>query len=181
MTTRLIQPSATGNPTPLAIAPGRWIRKTKRTRGGAFFALAFALAWAAIFFVALGNPHLDKTAGEYIGFGVFFFGGAAIGVLYARRVSRAGLLVTRDGVVIRGPVKTWTVSLADAETFEPGVQPGLRNGTPCPMLKRKSGRPVGVWALGHEGLVSRYRRYLQDLEPLCDELNEVLGMSRDMS
>ncbi len=165
-------------PAQLAIAPERWIRTTKRTRGGAFFALVFAVGWTAVFFatIANGNPH--NTTGGDIGFGVFVLGIDAFLVVCARRLSRAGLLMSRDGVVVRGPFKTWAVPLADAESFEPGVQAGGGNGTPCPMLKRKNGGAIGVWALGHEGVVWRYRQYLRDLEPLCDELNAVLGAVR---
>jgi hypothetical protein len=166
--------SAAGGPTPLAVAPDRWIRKARRTRGAAFLALVFALGWAAIFFAATGHPHAHETAESYVGFGVCFFGGAVLCVLYARRLSRAGLLLTRDRVVVRGPIRTWTVSLADAETFEPGIQPSFGNGTPCPMLKRRNGRAIGVWALGREGIVTRYGQYLHELAPICDELNEAL-------
>lgn len=137
-------------------------------------ALILALGMAAVFFatIANGNPH--NTTGSDVGFGVFVLGIDAFLVVCARRLSRAGLLMSRDGVVVRGPFKTWAFPLADAESFEPGVQAGGGNGTPCPMLKRKNGGAIGVWALGHEGVVWRYRQYLHDLEPLCDELNEVL-------
>jgi hypothetical protein len=135
--------------------------QARRTRGAAFLALMFALGWAAIFFAATGHPHAHETAGSYVGFGVCFFGGAVLCVLYARRLSRAGLLLTRDRVVVRGPIRTWTVSLADAETFEPGIQPSFGNGTPCPMLKRRNGRAIGVWALGRE----RDRDALRSIPP----------------
>jgi hypothetical protein len=156
-----------------AVAPNVWIRNTRRTRIAATVAGALSLGFAGIFFVP-GNPHWQKTAADQLGLGVFFFGTAALGLAFARRLSAAALWMGPDGIVVRGRLKTRRIPLAEAEAFVPGVLAGAGNGTPCPMLKLKHGGAVGVWALGREGVAFRYRRYLQDLQPLCDELTEVL-------
>ena len=60
------------------------------------------------------------------------------------------------------------------ERFHPGVA-GAGNGTPCPVLVRTDGRPVGVWALGSEAFTFGYRRALEDMRPLCEELDKLLA------
>jgi hypothetical protein len=162
----------------VVVAPGVWIRNSRRTRRFAAFAVAWSLLFGCIFFVP-SSAHWHKTAADYVGLGVFFFGLAALGLTLARRLAIAGLWIGPDGISVRGPLKTKRIPLADADVFVPGVLAGSGNGTPCPMLRLKHGRPVGVWALGREGLVFRYRRYLDDLQPLCEDLNAVLGAMKN--
>jgi hypothetical protein len=157
----------------VTVASDLWMRKAVRTRGSALFAVANAVAWATMFFVAK-NPRWHRTVWENLALALFFFGVALLSLLYARRLARAGLFVSADGVTIRGPLFTRTVSLADAQSFVPGIQPSFGNGTPCPMLERKGGHALGVWALGREGFISGYSKYLEDLQPLCDQLNELI-------
>jgi hypothetical protein len=96
-------------------------------------------------------------------------------LLIAWRIHKAGLRIGSDEIVVRGPLKTWAVPLAGAKGFSPGVQSGYGpNGTPCPTLSRDGGWPVGIWALGREGVIWRYGRYLKEYEPLCAELNGLL-------
>jgi|ERR1700722_3346982 len=133
-----------------------------------------------MFFVA-HNPRWHRTVWENVAFALFFFGVALLSLLYARRLARAGLFVSAEAVTIRGPLFTRTVSLADAQSFVPGVQPSFGNGTPCPMLERKGNHPLGVWALGREGFVSGYSKYLKELQPLCDQLNELLHSAQTAS
>jgi hypothetical protein len=132
----------------------------------------WSLGMAAAVFAP--NDHWHKSVGDYLGVGAFFFGLAGVGLLLARRLATAGLLMATDGVVVRNPLRTVTVPLSDVEGFVPGVTASGGNGTPCPMLKRRHGPTVGVWALGREGLVWRFGRYQRDLGPLCDELNVAL-------
>ena len=115
------------------------------------------------------------TPGAIAGLAVFLALFVGLPLLFAWRIGTAGIWIGREGIVVQGPLRTWTIPLEEAHVFSPGVQPGYGpNGTPCPMLTRDGGRPVGVWALGREGWVWRYDRYLSELEPLCDELNAVL-------
>jgi hypothetical protein len=160
-----------------SVATRTWIRRRGRTRFAATFAAVWSLGIGATPLLA-GNPHLLATSTDYLAAGMFFLAFACPGLLLARRVATAGLWLGPDGVVVRGPLRTRSVPLADAQTFAPGVQNGARNGTPCPMLSRRNAAPIGVWALGREGLVFRFDRYLADLQPLCDELNKLLESLR---
>lgn len=92
----------------------------------------------------------------------------------AWRVATSGLWIGPEGLVIRGLFRSWAVRPAEALRFAPGVEKGAGNGTPCPMLERTDGDPVGVWALGREGWVWSYDRHLEELEPLCERLNQLL-------
>jgi hypothetical protein len=168
---------------PVVVAPNLWMRKRRRTAGSAACAFITSAAWVAMFFgVALSNPHLTKTAGEILGVAVFLFGVAALSGTYGVRLARSGLWLAADGVRVRGPLKTRHIALDDIKRFEPGIQAGAgANGTPCPMLVRANGSRIGVWALGREGLATRYRRYLDELQPLCDDLNRLLQSLRTTS
>jgi hypothetical protein len=159
-------------PDAVEVARSVWIRNRRRTRVWS----AIAVLWSVLFACTLFIPsaHWHKTLGEYLGLGVIYFGIAALGMAFAGRVAKAGVWIGPDGIVVRGPFRTRSVSLADAEAFVPGLQGGAGNGTPCPMLKRRDGRPVGIWALGRRNLVFRYRRLFQEIQPLCDELNELV-------
>lgn len=164
----------------VTVASDLWMRKAVRTRVSALFAIANAVAWVTMFFAA-HNSRSHGTVWENVAFALFFFGVALLSLLYAHRLARAGLLVSSGEVTIRGPLFTRTVSLADAQSFVPGIQPSFGNGTPCPMLERKDGHPLGVWALGREGFVSGYSRYLEELQPLCDQLNELIHSAQRAS
>ncbi len=105
---------------------------------------------------------------------VFFLVFAAPCVWFGWQIARAGLWIGPDGLVIRGPLRKWKVQPSEAVRFAPGVQRGAGNGTPCPILERVDGTPVGVWALGREGLIWSFDNYLEELKPLCDWLNQLL-------
>jgi hypothetical protein len=165
-----------GGPAPVAVAPNVWIRNLRRTRSAAGVSIALSLVFIGIFFFP--NPHLHKTLADNLMLAAFCFGIGALGLTLARRVAAAGVRIGPQGVEVRGPLKMRRVPLAEADCFVPGVLAGLGNGTPCPMLKRTYAQSVGVWALGREGLVFRYGHYLQELQPLCDELNELLKSVR---
>jgi hypothetical protein len=98
-----------------------------------------------------------------------------LGLLLAKRLRQAGVWLGADGIVVRNPLRTWTVPINDVDSFAADVASGGGNGTPCPLLRQRHGRPIGVWALGREGVVWRFGRYQHELEPLCDQLNAVLA------
>lgn len=160
-------------PDTVEVARSAWIRNRRRTRAWAAIAALWSLAFACLLFIS-GDFHSQMPLGEYVGLGAFYFGIGAVGMAFAGRVAKAGLWIGPDGIVVRGPFRTHSVSLAAAEVFVPGLQGGAGNGTPCPMLERRDGRPVGVWALGRRNVVFRYRRLFQEIQPLCDELNELV-------
>lgn len=120
---------------------------------------------------------VHQTPGQRVLIGLFFLALAAPGVVLARRMVITGLWIGRDGIVIRGPFSTRRVSLENADVFVPGVAGG-GNGTPCPLLRLKPRGTIGVWALGREGVIFRYERYLAALKPLCEELNAVLSATK---
>lgn len=97
---------------------------------------------------------------------------------FAGRVAKAGLWVGPDGIVVRGPFRTRRVALGDAEIFAPGLQGRGGNGTPCPMLERRGGPAVGVWALGRRNIWFRYQRLCGEIQPLCDQLNGLVETLR---
>jgi hypothetical protein len=121
-----------------------------------------------------------STVWNVIGLALVLGVPAACGLWIARRVARAGLWVAADGVVVRNPLRTLTLSVNDVASFSPGVARGVGNGTPCPILKSKRGVVIGIWALGRDGLAWRTTRHLHEMEPLCDDLNALLhGLQGD--
>jgi hypothetical protein len=162
------------------VARGVWIRNRRRTRVWAAVAVLWSVVFACLILVS-GDLQGHRTVGEYLGLGAFYFGIAGLGMAFAGRVAMAGLWIGPDGIVVRGPFRTQSVSIADAGVFVPGLQGGAGNGTPCPVLERKVGRPVGVWALGRRNVVFRYRRLFAEIQPLCDELNALVETLRSAS
>jgi hypothetical protein len=140
----------------------------------------WSVVFAALLFVT-GAAKGHWTVGAYLGLGAFYFGIAALGIVLAVRVAISGLWIGSDGIVVRGPFRTRAIPLADAELFAPGLQGKGGNGTPCPMLERRGGRAVGVWALGRRNIWFRYQRLCQEIQPLCDELNDLVRTLRSGS
>jgi hypothetical protein len=158
---------------PVEVLPHVWIRNRRRTRAWAAIAVAWSLAFASLL-VTSGAFKGPRTLGETLALSAFYFGIAGAGLVLARRVARAGLWIGPDAIVVRGPFRTQSVALVDAARFVPGLQGRGGNGTPCPMLERDACRPVGVWALGQRNIWFRYQRLCQEIQPLCDELNELV-------
>jgi hypothetical protein len=164
--------TATGNAQASLVAPHVWIRRGRRTATFAALAYVNAAAWVAMSVDVATNSQYTRDPGNLAVMLVFLLGVAALSVIAGLRIARCGLWMSQEAVIVNGPLKTWTLSVREIERFEPGVK-GARNGTPCPVLKRTDGRSIGVWALGREGLISGYRGYLDELRPLCEELNEL--------
>lgn len=157
-----------------AVAPRAWLKRSRRIRGflvAIFGLIAFDFALA----VQLVSSSADASGeANVLNAAVFFLVFAGPCAWVAWRVATAGLWIGPEGLVIRGPFRSWAVQPEEALRFVPGVQKGTGNGTPCPMLERTDGDPLGVWALGREGLVWSFDRYLEELEPLCEQLNQLL-------
>jgi hypothetical protein len=156
------------------VAPNTWIRNQRRTRAWAAMAAVWSVVFAGVLFLPGHTPsHAGPAA--YVALGAFYLGIAAVGIVFAARVARAGLWIGTDGIVVRGPFRTWSVALDAADVFAPGLQGRGGNGVPCPMLTRRAGPAVGVWALGRRNIWFRYGRICQEIEPLCGELNELVA------
>jgi len=159
------------------VAPNAWIRNRRRTRVWAGIAALWSVVFAGLLFLP-GHAPSHASPGAYVVVGAFYFGIAALGIVFAGRVARAGLWIGTNGIVVRGPFRTLSVALDDAEVFGPGLQGRGGNGVPCPMLTRRDGSAVGVWALGRRNIWFRYRHICQEIEPLCGELNELVASTR---
>jgi hypothetical protein len=156
------------------VAPGEWLRNRRRTHAWA----AICGAWAVLFAALILLPgHLPDggSAGEIAGVVAVYAAIVAAGLWLGQRVARAGVWLGPDAIVIRGPFRTQSVALGDAERFAPGLQGRGGNGVPCPMLARRHGSAVGVWALGQRNIWFRYARMCDEIEPLCDELNALVA------
>jgi hypothetical protein len=159
----------------VAVAPNVWIRNSRRTRAWSAIAVLWSVVIACLLFVP-SDPH--RTLAGYVGLGVFYFGIAALGMAFAARIARAGLWIGPNAIVVRGPFRMRSIALDDAAAFSPGLQGRGGNGTPCPLLDRHDGRAVGVWALGRRNIWFHYERLCQEIQPLCDELNELVETQR---
>ncbi len=155
------------------VVPNVWIRKARRTGTFAVLAYVNAFAWVAISVDVSTKSSYTSHAGRFVVMLVFLLGVAALSVMAGLRLASCGLWMSQETIAVIGPLRIWTLGVGEVEGFESGVR-GPRNGTPCPVLKRTNGRSIGVWALGREGLISSYSRFLDELRPLCDELNELL-------
>jgi hypothetical protein len=150
--------------------PNAWLASPRRIWGFQLTALVMALAFAGMALALPGETATERALGAAV-FTLVFSGPC---LLFAWRIRRAGLWMGPDGVVIRGPLRTWRIPSTEIVAFVPGVQPSVGNGTPCPLLTRVDSLPVGIWALGREGWVWSFDDYLEELASLCDRLNALL-------
>jgi hypothetical protein len=145
-----------------------WMRNRRHTLAFSGFLLANTALylWLAVY------GFLGKAGDGGGGIGVLGLALAALSGLLAVRHARAGLWMGPDGIVVRGPFKTYRVAASSATGFVAGF---VAKSAPAPMLQRKHGRPLRVSALSRGGgLTSRFPALVAQLEPLCDELNALL-------
>ena len=157
------------------VRPEAWLRRPRRV--GWFVAVLVAIAVgfvAALMPLGLRASFHEGGAMALVWSSLFTLVFTAPYLFFAYRIARSGIWMGRDRIVIRGPVRTRTVPGNSAVSFAPGVQPSCGNGTPCPILTRADGSEIAIWALGREGLVWSFDDYLEELRPLCDQLNAQL-------
>jgi len=157
--------------------PEVWLRKRRRTLVFAAYSFALAAFWIGMIFDVAADRATYAHNGGLAPFVLFFLALALPSTLLGVRCARSGLWVGAGGVIVRGPLRTWRMQLGDVQRFEAGVA-GPGNGIPCPQLVRAHGRPVGVFALGSESFVFGYRRALDQMKPLCEQLNALLETLR---
>lgn len=89
-------------------------------------------------------------------------------------VSRTGFWLGRDGVVVGGFFRTYKVPLWQAKSFTPGIHGWVGNGYPAPALERVGAWAIPIFYFGREGFIGQLDRYLEELQPVCDELDLLL-------
>jgi hypothetical protein len=159
----------------VVVARNVWLRNSRRTRAWATISAAWSIVFAGLIFVP-GRLPAERSAGETVALIAFYFGIGAIGLVLAFRVARAGVWIGSDEIVIRGPFRTRAIPAGDAGRFAPRLQGRGGNGVPCPMLERRGHGVAGVWALGQRNVWLRYSRMCDELQPLCDGLNELVAV-----
>ncbi|HEY8083489.1 MAG TPA: hypothetical protein VIE64_08070 [Solirubrobacterales bacterium] len=169
-------------PTGIEVVPGTWMRK----RGPAIWLGAPVLAVIGLFFAAgvIFAP-MDASPGESIGTLVavelMLIAIAALFITAAVRMARAGLRISAQGVSLRGVLRTWNLSLAEVEQFVPGTfSSGLVRSDIGVKLAQRQGNDLIVWAMRGSAPSSgdKLEAALTELQPLCDELNELLYSMR---
>ena len=160
---------------------GSWVARATRNRSFALIWGAYALGCFAVAIWILFTPGVRDTIATRLGGFVFFVVPGVLLVRTARRCARAGVLVRDDDIVIRGPLKTWTVPIADAEEFCPGLQGGVGNGTGGIVLKVRDDRPIPIWTLAKESFVWNMDEAAEAFEPTADKLNALLRDARAKS
>lgn len=172
--------SVSVNRRPTRLRADVWIRDRVRVRLWAAAALALASFWVVMFVRNLQSPGpwLAHHPGERLSIAAFFLAIAAALGYVAFRVLRSGIRVSREQVVVRGPFWTRRLATQDVRGAAPGVQAGIGNGTPCPVLALADGRSAGVWALGRDGLIHSKERMLESLAPVCAELDALISELR---
>jgi hypothetical protein len=161
----------------VTVSSGVWLRNRRRTHAWAAICAGWSVLFASLILIPGRLPAHGHTS-ELIAVLAFYLGTGAVGLALARRIGRAGVRLEADGIVVRGPFRTHSVPLDDAGRFTPGLQGRGGNGVPCPMLSRSGGAAAGIWALGQRNVWFRYARIRDELQPLCDELNELLDAMR---
>lgn len=66
------------------------------------------------------------------------------------------------------------VPLWQAKSFSAGIQASVYNGYPAPALERIGAPAIPVFCFGREGAVCNFGRDLEELQPYCDALNELV-------
>jgi hypothetical protein len=132
-------------PDTVVVARNAWIRNRRRTRVWAAIAVLWSLVFACLLFIP-GDPQSHRTLGDYLGLGAFYFGIAALGMAFASRVAKAGVWIGPDGIEVRGPFRTRSVSIADAEVSFRASRGG--RGTE-PRVRCSSEGTGDRWESGH--------------------------------
>lgn len=156
----------------LEVRVGALLKRPERIRGFALFCVGYLAAMMAL---AVGLYLSDSGSGGDAVVALAFvavFGLPALLAIW--RIASAGLQIGEDEILVRRPIRTRRVSPLSVLGFEPGIFGFVGNGTPGPVLRLSNGESIGIWALGREGLVWSFDRYLREVEPLCDELNAAL-------
>jgi hypothetical protein len=154
------------------VLPNVWLKRPERVRsfvGIAGGLTAFFLALAVGFILFTRNPGSGPEE-SIVGAVVWGLVPAGLCICFIARSRALGLLLSSEGIVIRGPFRTRKIPPSEAVRFKPEI---FAN-TPGPVLELVSGQSIGIWALGREGVRWEFDQYLQEVEPLCNQLNQLM-------
>jgi hypothetical protein len=160
------------------VARHSWIRRPSRNVG---FACGYALAgaWLLVMLAAALSELANRGGNIWVGLTVVLAGLAALAVRLLVGWARAGLLVTTDEVVVRGPWATRRIALTFADRFEAGLQhTAVGNPTPGVVLRLRDGSAVNVAALATESMVWSCASKVDRWEPVAKRLNDLLTKPR---
>jgi hypothetical protein len=164
----------------VAVAPDIWMRRRDVwTAVGVGIGVLYSIAFLGMGVSAIASWS-DQSAGAVLAGALFFTAAASIPMWFAIRASRAALQISPRGVTLRGILKTHHLALSDVERFVPEVQAPSTRSTVGVRIQRRAGRSLIVWAMrsatwaGRENIEAACREW----QPVCDELNELLGAMR---
>lgn len=154
------------------------IRNTRRVY--AFSIYAWLWAGAMILVAAIFASRFAATEPLGVLAGALFFIVLALAYLwYGQRIRRDELRVGAQVLVIRNPIRCYTIPLSEVDRFQPGnVTAGGNNGTPGIVVRLNGGRQLPVWALAQEGSIFSIKRKTLGFAPLADDLNGLLSIHR---
>jgi hypothetical protein len=162
------------------VTSGIWMRD--RHFATWFFALFFAAV--SLFFAAgaIAMPIAGETQpGESLVLRVItelmVIVVAILAGALAVRTFNAGLLISSQGVTLRGVLRTRDFSLPEVKRFVPGIfSSGLVRTEIGVKLERREGYDLAIWAMrgGAPSSEDGLEDAMAGLQPLCDELNALL-------
>ena len=169
---------------PMRFGSRVWMRRSGHTRSQAGVTFVMTLFFGLFAVGLLGQPNTF----ELLAVKVMFAGAAIASAALTRGCVRAGLWIAPDGIVVRGPMRTWRLALVDVDRFDHAVVgPGLVHGFVTESTKqrtrevwvhRKDGPPIIVWALRHDGPIWVWERRAREREEQIVALNAVLKSLR---
>jgi hypothetical protein len=146
-------------------APRRgWLRSREQS-------VVFAVGFGSFGAVALGESLIGQSSFPLIGWLAM-----AVFVISGVRLALMGVRPNQSGVTVRNPLKTYEVPWADIHAFRVGSYRLLRRVALMDLL---SGATIPI--IGIAGAPPATRPNNQTAEILVDELNELLGDSRERS
>jgi hypothetical protein len=164
-------------PLGIEVAAGRWLRHDDGGRAlvvglSGLMAALFGLPLLGLVTLAGKSSATDLiTAALALGLPASAFGWLAF------RRARAGLRLAGTGADLRGVLGSHQLALAEVDRFEPGVFTSLPLHREIGVkLIRRDGTDLDVWAMaaGSAATDAGVGEALAELQPLCDELNQLL-------
>jgi hypothetical protein len=159
------------------VVAGRLIRRERRCLSFAIYSLLFSLLLGA---VALAGLVALIASADGVGPSLVLLLTCAPAAIVTGRLARgcfgAGLIISADALVVRGPWRTRRFALSQVEGFEAGLQQAASAGNPTAgvVLRLRDHSVVAIWALAGEGFIWNYKRDIARWAPTADALNALL-------